>query len=124
MIRRSPASASELRLLREQRAVRRQGQIHVELRQLRDEPLQVAPHERLSSRDADLAHAALDEDACDACDLFERQQLAPIEERMVTAVRLLGHAVDAAEVAAVGDRDAQIAQRPAEGVEHVHPREP
>ena len=29
---------------------------------------------------------------------------------------LLRHAVDAAEVAAVGDRDAQVADRPAEGV--------
>ena len=39
---------------------------------------------------------------------------------MVAAEDLLRHAVDAAEVAAVGDRDAQIAQRAAEGVEHVH----
>ena len=39
---------------------------------------------------------------------------------MVAAEDLLRHAVDAAEVAAVGDRDAQVAQRPAERVEHVH----
>ena len=62
----------------------------------------------------------VDEHARDARDLLERQQLLPVEEAVVAAVDLLRHAVDAAEVAAVGDRDAEIAKRPAEGVEHVH----
>ena len=35
------------------------------------------------------------------------------QELVVRAEDLLRHAVDAAEVAAVGDRDAQVAQRPA-----------
>jgi hypothetical protein len=39
---------------------------------------------------------------------------------VIAAVDLLRHAVDAAKVAAVGDRDAQVAQGPAEGVEDVH----
>ena len=119
-----PAQAGvreRLRLLRQQRPVRRQGQIHVELGELRDQPLQVAAHERLTARDADLPHAAVDEDARDPRDLLERQELAPLEEAVIAAVDLLRHAVDAAEVAAVGDRDAQVAQRASEGVEHVHP---
>ena len=40
---------------------------------------------------------------------------------MIAAVDLLRHAIDAAEVAAVGDRDAQVAQWASKGVEHVHP---
>ena len=45
------------------------------------------------------------------------QQLRALEELVVAAVDLLRHAVDAAEVAAVGDRDAQRLERPAERVE-------
>ena len=58
-----------------------------------------------------------DEDARDALDLLERQQLASRQEAVVAAEDLLRHAVDAAEVAAVGDRDPEVAQRPVEGVE-------
>ena len=52
----------------------------------------------------------LDEDARDAGDFLERQELGARQELVVGAVDLLRHAVDAAEVAAVGDRDAEIAQ--------------
>ena len=52
----------------------------------------------------------------DAGDLLEREQLLAVEERVVAAEDLLRHAVDAAEVAAVGDRDAQRLERPAERV--------
>ncbi len=55
----------------------------------------------------------LDEDARDARDLLERQQLGVRQERVVAAEDVLRHAVDAAEVAAVGDRDPQVVQRPA-----------
>ena len=50
-------------------------------------------------------------------DLLERQDLVAGQERVVPPVDLLGHAVRAAEVAAVGDRDAQVVERAAEGVE-------
>ena len=49
-------------------------------------------------------------------DLLEREKLASVEEAVVAAEDLLRHAVDAAEVAAVGDRDAQVAQRPGQRV--------
>ena len=85
--------------------------------ELLDQPLEVATDERLAAGDPDLADAAGDEDARDARDLLERQQFLPVEEAVVAAVDLLRHAVDAAEVAAVGDRDAEVAKRPSEGVE-------
>src|SRR5262249_11936781 len=97
-----------------------QRQVGVELGELSDQPLQVTAEEGLAARDAQLANARVDEDAGDTCDLLEREQLAPVEEAVVAAVDLLRHAVDAAEIAAVGDRDAKVAQRPSEGVERVH----
>ena len=52
-----------LRLLRQQRAVRRQRQVDVERAELLDQPLEVAAHERLAAGDPELADAAVDEDA-------------------------------------------------------------
>ena len=82
-----------------------------------DEVLEIAAEERLAARDPQLAHAEVDEDARDALDLLEREELAPRQEAVLVAEHLLRHAVDAAEVAAVGDRDAQVADRAAEGVD-------
>ena len=59
-----------------------------------------------------LAHAARDEGARQPVDLLEAQQILARQEG-----HGLGHAIDAAEVAAVGDRDAQIGDMPAEGVD-------
>ena len=111
-----------LRLRGEQRGVRRQRQVDVERRELLDEALEVAADERLAAGDPDLARAERDERARDAGDLLERQQLLAVEEAVVAAVHLLRHAVGAAEVAAVGDRDAQVAQRAAEGCRALHRR--
>ena len=52
-----------------------------------------------------------------ARDLLEREQLLAVEEAVVAPEDLLRHAVDAAEVAAVGDRDAEVAERSAEAVQ-------
>jgi hypothetical protein len=49
-------------------------------------------------------------------DLFKAQQGAVRQVGVVLVEDILGHAVAAAEVAAVGDADAQIAQRSAQGV--------
>ena len=89
-------------------------------RQLLDQPLDVAAHERLAAGDADLLDAVGDEHPRQALDLLEREQLPALEERVVAPEDLLRHAVDAAEVAPVGDRDAQVAQRTAQCVVHVH----
>ena len=52
----------------------------------------------------------VDEDAREARDLLERQEVRMRQELVVAIEHLLGHAVDAAEIAAVGDRDPQVAQ--------------
>ena len=82
-------------------------------REHRDQPLEVLAQQRLAAGQPDLLDAEADEHARDARDLLERQQLVVRQERVVAAEHLLRHAVDAAEVAAVGDRDAQVVQAPA-----------
>ncbi len=52
---------------------------------MRDETLELATHERLPTRDADLLDAQFDEPAGDARDLLEREELAPFEERVVAS---------------------------------------
>ena len=106
-----------LRLVREQRPVRGEREIQVVDRgkQL-DEPLDVAAYERLAARDADLAHAVGHERSREALDLLEGEQLRAREELVLAAEDLLRHAVHAAEVAAVGDRDAQVVHRAPERV--------
>ena len=59
---------------------------------------------------------ALDEDARQPLDLLEREHLAARQPLHA----LFRHAVGAAEVAAVGDRDAQVANGASEGVDQVH----
>jgi hypothetical protein len=110
-----------VRLLRQEGAVRRHRQVEPgDAREHLDEPLHLPAHERLPAREPDLLDAVGDEEAGEAFDLFERQELAPLEKLEVAAVDLLRHAVDAAEVAPVGDRDAQVAQGPLEAVESIH----
>ena len=112
---RDPVEAGILecpRLLRQQRAVGGQGDFHGELRQLFDQVFEVAAQERLAAGDADLFHAEVDEDMGDAHDFFEGQQLLAREIGVVVAKDFLRHAIHAAEIAAVGDRDAQVAHAP------------
>ena len=71
----------------------------------------VPPHQGLAAGDAQLAHALRDEGRADPVELLEGQKVALGQEGHV-----LGHAIDAAEVAAVRHRDAQIGDRPAERV--------
>ena len=82
-------------------------------RQRLDQPHQVLAHERLAAGEPDFAHALGDEGGGQPVDLLERKQILPRQER-----HGLGHAIDAAEIAAVGDRDAQIGDAPAERVNH------
>ena len=81
--------------------------------QLLDQPHHVAPDQGLAAGQPQLAHAELDEGRAQAVQLLQRQQLGLGQERHV-----LGHAVDAAEVAAVGHRHPHVADGPAERVDH------
>ena len=122
MIRESPASASACAFCGEKCRVRRQRDVEVvaERCQSGDQELEIAAQERLAARDPQLLHAEVDEDARDPLDLLEREELAARQEAVLVAEDLLRHAVDAAEVAAVGHRDPQIADGPAEGVDDGH----
>ena len=82
-----------------------------------DQHLEVLAQQRLAAGQPDLAHAVRDEQRGDARDLLEGQQRRMRQEGVVLVEHFLRHAVAAAEVAAVGDRDAQVAQRPAERVD-------
>ena len=86
-----------------------------------DEPGHVRPHERLAAGDADRLEAeALDADPGDPGDLLVGEQLLagqPLHP-------LFGHAVGAAEVAAVGDRDPQILDAPRERIDQGNRRRP
>ena len=59
------------------------------------------------------------ENARKAHNLFERQQFFALEEPVILAEDFLRHAIDAAEIAAIGDRNAQVAQRTAQPVSTV-----
>src|SRR5207249_9407583 len=81
-----------------------------------DEPRQVAPDEWLTASDPQLLGAEVDEDPRQALDLLERQDELTRQEREVAPEDLLGHAVDAAEVAPIGHRDPQVAERAIEPI--------
>ena len=112
----SPASAAQGGPVRRERQVDRLAGRRPDRGQALDEPGQVAPDERLAAGDPELRRAEPDEDAGQPLDLLERQDELARQEREVAPEDLLGHAVDAPEVAAVGDRDPQVVDRPAEPV--------
>src|SRR6478672_9033284 len=107
-------------LCRQQGAVGGQGEVGEALRpqrgEHRDQRLEVAAEQRLAAGEADLGDAGGQEQPGQTLDLLEAQQLLAAQEHEVVPEHLLRHAVGAAEVAAIGDRDAQIAERPCESV--------
>jgi hypothetical protein len=73
----------------------------------------VLAHQRLAAGEADLANALLDENGAQPVKLLKRQQILLGQEGHV-----FRHAVGAAEIAAVGDRNPQIAHGSPERVDH------
>ncbi len=71
--------------------------------------LQVAAHRRFAAGQAHAPHAQRGETAHQIAQLFERQDVGAVD----VLDALLGHAVGAAVIAAVGDGDAQVIDRPA-----------
>ena len=112
-----PGRGKRCGLRREERRVRRQRELRVERREQGDQPVDVLPDERLAAREPQLVDAEADEDARHPLDLLEREQFLAVEEAVVAPEDLLRHAVDAAEVAAVGNRDPEVAERAAEAVQ-------
>ena len=70
--------------------------------------------QRLAAGDPELLDTEADEGRAEPVELLERQQLGLGQE-----LHVLGHAVDAAEVAAVGHRDAQVGDRARERVDQA-----
>ena len=107
-------------LRRQQRAVGGHGDVveAVDAGEHLDQLLEVAAQQGLAAGQAHLLDAEADEQTREARDLLEAQQLVARQEGVVAAEDLLRHAVGAAEVAAVRDRDAQVMQRPVERIEY------
>ena len=93
----------------EERAVGGQCHFHVQLRQHLHQAIQVAPHQRLAAGEADLLHAEADEHAREPRDLLEAEDRLVRQEAVARVEHVARHAVRATEVAAVGDRNAQVA---------------
>ena len=87
--------------------------------ELRDELGQVGAQRGLAAGQPQLAHAEARDEPAEACDLLERHDLVARQELEAGAEHLARHAVAAAEVTAVRDRDAEVAQRPPEDIEHL-----
>ena len=111
-----------LGLARQQRAIGGQRQVQrlavrrAQRRQLGHQCLHLLTQQRFTTGDANLAHAMGHEQPCQPCDFLETQQAVVRQVRVVLVEHFLGHAVAAPEIAAVGDADAQVAQRAAEAV--------
>jgi hypothetical protein len=73
----------------------------------------VPANQRLASRDPQLADTAADEGGAQPIDLLERKNL-----RLGQEGHLFRHAVDAAEVAAIGHRDPEVADPSPERIDH------
>ncbi len=81
--------------------------------ELGDQHVNIFAQQGLAAGEADLANAKLRGDAGHAGDLLERQDLRFGQKLHA----FLGHAVEAADVAAVRDADAQIVVEASEGVD-------
>ena len=104
-----------LRELFEEHAVGREGEI-VDARnggEAADQYGQIAADEGFAAGDAELADSQTHGDAHEALDLFESQNLAALHE-LHAGFR---HAVEAADIAAIGDADAQVVVDAAEGID-------
>ena len=121
LIRRTPACTSASRMALELAAVGGHGQLvqparaHVPA-ELADQPHDVAPDQGLAAGEPDLAHAEIDEGRGQPVELLQGEQLGLGQEG-----HLLGHAVDAAEIAAVGDRQPDVGDLPSERIAHPGP---
>ena len=106
------------RVALEQDAVGREGEVlHVsDPDELLDKGLEVAPQEGFPAGEAHGVHALRGEHAYEALDLVERQNRLAGQPDVVH----LGHAVRAPQIATIGDRDPQTAQRSAETVDPGH----
>src|SRR5687768_3151664 len=82
--------------------------------------MQVATHQRFSTGQPYLAGAVPSKDQRETRDLLKTQDLTALQELIIRPEDLLWHAIHTAEIAAVGDRDAQVAQWAVKSVGEHH----
>lgn len=106
-----------LRLLGEHYAVGREGDIDrlaVDIRQFCqffDQALDAVSHQRLAAAQADLVHSSCTNSRSNAFDFFKVEQFVTRQENEVFAENFARHAVGTAQIAAIGDRNAQVPQK-------------
>lgn len=110
------------RLFGKQRPVGRQGEVEIgDLGEHLHQERQVAPYERLPTRQADFADAMPGEEARQAGDLLEGENLVAVQELMIGPKDFLGHTVYTAKITPVGDGNSQVAQGSFQGIDQrVH----
>ena len=108
-------------VLPQQHSIRRQRNVldAWDVGEVADQIRQIRAQQRFAARETQFAHAQVREHPRETHDFLERQSLLRFQESIVFVKLLFRHAVRAAKVASVHDRDAQIVQRPAETVERV-----
>ncbi|MDT4864251.1 hypothetical protein FQZ97_990040 [compost metagenome] len=71
-------------------------------------------HQRLAAGDADALYTQADERVSHRVELFQAEHLVAWEE-----LHVLAHAIGAAEIATIGDRQAQVGDASAEGIDQL-----
>ena len=89
----------------------REVEIRVERSKAFDEFVKTVAEQRFTAGDPQLLDAVFEEEANEAFDLFEGEDLVARQERIAFAEDLGGHAIRAAEIAAVRHRNPQVAER-------------
>ena len=115
-MRRRPAAWSPVDLIGEQDAVGREREIGEALlrRQQAHQHIEITAQQRLAARESEPVHAERQEDVDERADLLEVQDVLARQPHVL----FLRHAVLAAEVAAVGDRQPQVFQRTVQEIKH------
>ena len=85
--------------------------------EIADEIREIRPQQRLAAGDAQLLHAGAHEHAREPQDLGEVEPLVRFQEPVRLVKGLARHAIRAAEIAAIHDRDAQVVDGPAQRVD-------
>ncbi len=120
-----PGGLEAARLALQQAGVGGEGEVErlavgrAQLRQLLDQGLDVFAQQRLAAGQAQLAHPVRHKNPRQPRDFLEAEQIGVRQVAVLLVKHLARHAVAAAKVAAVGDADAQIAQRPPKRIEQL-----
>src|SRR4051812_36372521 len=78
--------------------------------------MKILSHKRLAAGQADFVNAERQEQSGEAIDLFERQNLVPLHP----FVLIEGHAICAAKIASIRNRNAQISHWALQSIEGWH----